>query len=169
MQHALGTVFGWFVIPAIAALLLVAVLPQLGVTIRVALSDGESGTFTAVQRSCVSHGRNGQQCQWRGRFVADTGMSREPVYLEGDPRGWQPGTTVRATWLPDQPSTVYRHADPRPLLLVVGLSLVAAAALLAWAVAALYRLTGRRTPSWVAGVHAACGWPPLSPRPDHAG
>jgi hypothetical protein len=162
-------VFGWLVIPAIAALLLVAVLPQLAVTVRVALSEGESGTFTAVQRSCVSHGRSGQQCQWRGQFVADTGMTREPAYLEGDPRGWQPGTTVRATWLPDQPSTVYRHADPRPLLLVLGLSLVAATALLAWAVAALCRLTGRRTPSWVGNVHAVCGWPPLSPKPNRAG
>jgi hypothetical protein len=142
-------------------MLLVAVLPELGVTVRVTLGRGEPGIFTAEQRTCT-HSRNGTSCEWRGRFAGNDGSAQQPVYLEGDPRGWQPGTTAEVIWMPDRPTSVFHPGDPRSMLLVLGLSVTAAAALVTWAAAALYRVQGRSTPRWVNRVHGFCGWPPTT-------
>lgn len=157
----LAGVFGWAVIPAIAVLMLVAVTPELGNTIRIAAGQGESGVFTAAEKSCT-HGRSGTRCEWRGRFDGDDGSVRQPVYLEGDPRGWQSGTTAQVVWLDSRPSGVSLPHDPRPLLLVAGLSLLAAAVLTTWAVAAVCRVSQRRPPSWIARLHRWLGWPPAA-------
>jgi hypothetical protein len=149
------------VIPAIAVMMLAAVVPDLAVTLRVALGRGDAGIFTAEQRLC-SHNRNGTSCEWRGRLDGDDGIARQPVYLEGDPRGWQPGTTERVIWLPDRPKSVFHPGDPRPALLVLGLSLTAATALAMWAVAGICRVQGRPTPGWINRLRSFCGWPPTT-------
>lgn len=162
MRRVLGGLFAWAVIPAVAALLLVAVAPDLGFTARIAIARGELGDFTAQQQICT-HSRNGTKCSWSGRFVDAHGADRYPVYLEGNPRGWQPGTTASVIWLADRPTAVFRVHDPRPLLLVAGLTAVAVALLLMWGIAAGCRVTGRRTPRWLNRVHRFCGWPPVTP------
>ena len=151
----------WAVIPAIAALMMVAVVAQSGTTVRVLLGRGVAGTFTAEQQFC-SQSRNGTSCQWRGRFDGDDGMRRRPVHLEGGPRGWQPGTTARAIWLPDRPASVFHPGDPRPILLILGLIVTAAAVLWTWVVAARCRILGGPTPGWIDHVHGFCGWPPTT-------
>jgi hypothetical protein len=98
-------------------MLLVAVLPESVVTVPILLGRGEPGTFTAEQETCHRN-RYGRACQWRGRFDGDDGIARRPVYLEGDPSGWHPGTTARLIWLPHRPGSVFYPGDLRPLLLV---------------------------------------------------
>jgi hypothetical protein len=161
LRRALGGAFAWVVIPAVAVLMLVAVLPESSVTLQVLLGRGEVGIFTAEQQLCT-HNRNGTHCEWRGRFDGNDGITRPDVYLEGDPPGWQPGTTAKVIWLHDRPASVFHPGDPRPMLLVLGLSVTAAAALLTWAIAALCRVSGRPTPGWIDRVHGFCGWPPTT-------
>ena len=161
VRRTLVGTFAWAVIPAVAVALMVAVLAESGVTLRVILGRGVPGIFTAEQQHC-SHSRNGASCEWRGRFDGDDGVVRQPVHLDGDPRGWRPGSTGKAIWLPDRPDSVFHAGDPRPMLLVLGLSVTAAGVLAIWVVAVTCRLLGRPCPGWVARVHRFCGWPPTT-------
>lgn len=149
----------WLIIPAVAVEMLVVMVPQAGLTLRVALGRGEAGVFTADYEAC-SQNRNGSSCEWSGRFDGDDGTAQHPVFLEGDPHGWHSGTTARMIWLSDQPDAVFFPRDPRPVLLVLGLSAVAVAALVMWAVAVLCRVLGRPTPGWINRLNGSYASPP---------